>query len=200
MRRRAFDYSWTRESRTRVYLERRFTVRTFDFVGWGVFVGRGETQATLGPNGSGLVELRSERPKSSRWERIAAPHRSSKAARRAGPMRDALHGDGAEDSSETEVEATDAFFWFGFARSESEQHDTVLAGRVQGRRIFVAELGGSGLEVFTRVRPPHQTLTAPHQEVFTRVRPPHQTLPAFPRNGDLWWGSRWYLVDPFDQD
>ena len=61
-RRKAFDYSWTREGRTRVYLERRFMVMTFDFLGRGVFVDRGETKATQGPNRSGLVELRSRAP------------------------------------------------------------------------------------------------------------------------------------------
>ena len=61
-RQEALDDSWTREGCARVYLEHRFMVMTFDFLGWGVFVDRGETKATQGPNRSGLVELRSRAP------------------------------------------------------------------------------------------------------------------------------------------
>ena len=48
----------------------------------------------------------------------------------------------------------------------------------KGEGSSFEELGGSGREVFTRVRPPHQTLTAPHQEMFTRVRPPRNIFTA----------------------
>ena len=37
-------------------------VMTFDLLGWGVFVYRGETKATQGPSRSGLVEWRSRAP------------------------------------------------------------------------------------------------------------------------------------------
>ena len=61
-RRGALDDSWTREGCAHVYLERRFMVATFDFLGWGVFVDRGETKATRGPSRSRLVALGSREP------------------------------------------------------------------------------------------------------------------------------------------
>ena len=62
LRREALDDSWAREGCTHVYLERRFMVTTFDFLGWGVFVDRGETKATRGPSRSRLVALGSREP------------------------------------------------------------------------------------------------------------------------------------------
>ena len=61
-RRGALDDSWTRQGCAHVYLERRFMVTTFDFLGWGVFVDRGETKATRGPSRSRLVALGSREP------------------------------------------------------------------------------------------------------------------------------------------
>ena len=115
-------------------------------------------------------------------------------------------GEGAEKSSETEVEVTDFFWGPGLARTsgptgtgscgqkskrrlsaelaeggrrrqalgERGHLGDFLAGRVQGRRIFAAELGGPGREVFTQVRHPHQIFTASHQEVLNLV-------PALPK-------------------
>ena len=96
-RRGALDDSWTRQGCAHVYLERRFMVTSFDLLGWGVFVDGSETKATRGPSWSGLVALGSREPEAVTFGR-GSRHRTlaARAARRAGSVRDALHGDGGK--------------------------------------------------------------------------------------------------------